>query len=112
MADYRKEADKLGEKWKKGVPIAFVPMARAPLARSLEKLGGRPKLRMAKAKAGPVVDDNGNLIYDVDFGVIDDPMALEAKLCVLPGVVTTGIFAGMCSKAYFGQEDGSITQRN
>ena len=57
---------------------------------------------MAKAKAGPVVTDNGNLILDWTFqmaelrekmGVSPDKdlwQAVNTQLCCLAGVVDTG----------------------
>ncbi|MHA1931926.1 MAG: ribose-5-phosphate isomerase A, partial [Promethearchaeota archaeon] len=65
-------------------------------------------LRMAQAKAGPLVSDNGNFIIDVDFGEIRDPEGLNLKILTIPGVVDTGLFIGMTSKAYIGLEDGSV----
>merc|ERR1712157_376606 len=86
VADYRKEAEILGTKWQKGIPIAFIPMAREPLRRALVAMGGAPTLRMGLQKAGPVVDDNGSLIYDVIFGEKEmrNPKELERNLCALP----------------------------
>jgi ribose 5-phosphate isomerase A len=43
-------------------------------------------------KDGPVITDNGNFVMDVDFGTMEDPVALAAKLCRIPGVVEHGIF--------------------
>lgn len=108
VADYRKIAKTLGEKWKKGIPLSVVPMAYIPVMRKIEELGGKPVLRMAKNKAGPVVSDNGNLIIDADFGLIQDPSDLDTKLHQIPGLVETGLFCGMACKAYFGMEDGSV----
>ena len=53
---------------------------------------GGPELRLGKMKDGPVITDNGNFVMDVDFGVIVDPKALEAKISPIPGVVEHGIF--------------------
>lgn len=111
VADNRKDSKVLGEQWKKGIPVEVIPIAYVPLMKKFEAMGGRPVLRMAKAKAGPVVSDNGNFILDVDFGLIQDPGALELKIKMLPGVVETGLFIKMAVKAYFGQEDGSLTSR-
>jgi ribose 5-phosphate isomerase A len=111
VADYRKESKKLGEQWKKGIPIEVIPMAYVPIMKKLEKMGGKPTLRMAKNKAGPVVSDNGNFILDVDFGIIEDPAKLESQLKMITGIVDTGLFINMAIKAYFGQADGSLTTR-
>ncbi|DAZ98717.1 TPA: hypothetical protein N0F65_006749 [Lagenidium giganteum] len=111
IADYRKESTRLGEQWMAGVPIEVIPMAYVPLMRQFEQMGGKAVLRMAKAKAGPVVTDNGNFVVDVHFGAIEAPQALNDRLKLLPGVVEVGLFCGMAEKAYFGQADGTITTR-
>jgi ribose 5-phosphate isomerase A len=109
IADYRKKSEILGQVWKKGVPVEVIPLGYVPVMRALELLGGKPVLRMAVAKAGPVVSDNGNFILDVDFGEIPDPASLDVKIKMLPGVVDTGFFVNMAEKAYIGEEDGSVT---
>ena len=108
IADFRKNSNNLGENWKKGVPIEVIPLAYKPLMKKFEKLGGEPKLRMAQAKAGPLISDNGNFIIDVDFGIIENPSELNEKILNIPGVVDTGFFIGMASKAYIGKEDGKV----
>ena len=48
-----------------------------PLQLAIEnQFGGKASLRMAKAKAGPVVTDNGNLLLDWTF----DLQELKQKL--------------------------------
>ncbi len=108
IADYTKKSEILGENWRNGVPIEVIPLAYVPIMKRLEKLGGTPVLRMAKAKAGPVVSDNGNFIIDVDFGKIEKPSDLNIKLLQIPGVVDSGLFLGMTSKAYIGLKDGKV----
>ena len=108
IADYRKRSETLGENWNKGVPIEVIPFGYVPILKKLEKLGGKPVLRMAKAKAGPIVSDNGNFIIDVDFGLIESPSDMNDKLLKIPGVVDTGLFVGMASKAYIGQKNGKV----
>jgi len=112
IADYRKKSEKLGENWNKGVPVEVIPFGYVPILKKLEKLGGRPKLRMAQAKAGPLVTDNGNFIIDVDFGAIDNPSDINLKILQIPGVVDTGFFIGMTYKAYIGQKDGKVIVLN
>ena len=63
---------------------------------------------MAQSKSGPLITDNGNFIIDVDFGEIDDPIELNKKILSIPGVVDTGLFIGMASKAYIGLENGEV----
>lgn len=47
----RKNSQKLGEQYKKGVPIEVVPMSYKPIQQKIEEnLGGSTILRMAVAK--------------------------------------------------------------
>ena len=69
------------------LPVEVIPMARAHVARELERLGGQPKLREG------FVTDNGNLILDVHGLTISDPPGFEMKLNQIVGVVTNGLFA-------------------
>ncbi len=109
IADYRKKAQILGQAWKKGVPVEVIPLGYVPIMKKLAAMGGKPKLRMAVAKAGPVVSDNGNFIIDVDFGEIPDPKAIDRQIKMIPGVVETGLFIEMAERAYIGEENGSVT---
>lgn len=68
------------------LPVEVLPMARSQVARALVKLGGQPKLR-------DFTTDNGNLILDVHGLTIKDPIALEAEINQIVGVVTNGLFA-------------------
>ncbi len=108
IADYTKKSETLGENWHDGVPIEIIPSALVPILMKLEKLEGKPVLRMAKAKAGPVVSDNGNFIVDVDFGQIKNPSDLNLKILQIPGVVDSGLFLAMAQTAYIGQKDGTV----
>ncbi|MFX1309101.1 MAG: ribose 5-phosphate isomerase A [Promethearchaeota archaeon] len=108
IADFRKKSEILGTNWKKGVPIEVIPMAYFPIMKKFKKLGGTPILRMAQSKSGPLITDNGNFIIDVDFGQINNPQELDQKLLSIPGVVGTGLFIGMASKAYIGTRDGEV----
>ncbi len=69
------------------LPVEVIPLARNQVARALAALGGRPVWR-----AG-FVTDNGNVILDVHGLDIVDPVALEAELNQITGVVTNGLFA-------------------
>jgi ribose 5-phosphate isomerase A len=50
-------------------------------------LGGQPEWRMG------FTTDNGNVILDVHGLSITDPVAMEAKIRRIVGVVTVGLFA-------------------
>ncbi|TET56471.1 MAG: ribose 5-phosphate isomerase A [Promethearchaeota archaeon] len=108
IVDFRKNSKILGTNWKRGIPIEVIPMAYFPIMNKLKNIGGNPVLRMAQSKSGPLITDNGNFIIDVDFGKIDNPGELNMKFLNIPGVVDTGLFIEMCSKAYIGLEDGNV----
>ena len=102
IADERKKAKILGENGQK-VPIEVLPFAAPFVIRKLSELGGKPKIREGTGKVGPVVTDNGNFIIDVDFGLIENPDALDAKLKRIPGIVETGLFVNMADIIYLGK---------
>ncbi|SJL09237.1 related to Ribose-5-phosphate isomerase [Armillaria ostoyae] len=113
VADYRKNVDYLCTNFKPGVPIEVVPFAYAKVLRNLHESLRSPNatLRMAVAKAGPVVTDNGNFVIDAPFSREDmmDPYAIMARIKMLTGVVEVGLFCHMAKAAYFGNQDGSVT---
>jgi ribose 5-phosphate isomerase A len=69
------------------LPVEVIPMARSHVARELVKLGGDPVYREG------VLTDNGNVILDVFNFSIPEPLAMEAKINNITGVVTNGLFA-------------------
>jgi len=93
VVDEGKLVDKLGSTFL--LPVEVIPMAVTPVTRSLEKLGGKPELRMGVKKAGPVVTDQGNLVIDVKFDHIKNPAEMEKAINNLPGVLENGIFVGV-----------------
>ncbi|MGI4985469.1 MAG: ribose-5-phosphate isomerase RpiA [Janthinobacterium lividum] len=74
------------------LPVEIVPMARALIQRRLRELGGDPVVRM-RPDGTPFITDNGHQVLDVRGLVIDDPLALEARVNAWPGVLTMGVFA-------------------
>ncbi|KAL9920382.1 ribose-5-phosphate isomerase [Glossina fuscipes fuscipes] len=111
IADYTKNSRKLGDQYKKGIPIEVTPMAYVPIKQHIQKcFGGSLKLRMAVAKAGPCVTDNGNFILDWEFAsekAYNWP-DVNRDLLMIAGVVETGLFVNMATKAYFGMSDGQV----
>ncbi|GED22636.1 ribose-5-phosphate isomerase RpiA [Halomonas halmophila] len=84
IADASKRVERLGDF---PLPIEVIPMARSYVARELVKLGADPVYREG------VVTDNGNQILDCYEFMIDDPVAMEARLNAIVGIVTNGLFA-------------------
>jgi ribose 5-phosphate isomerase A len=101
VVDGGKLSDKLGSKFL--LPVEVIPMAVGPVLRKLEKLGGKPELRMGIRKASPVVTDQGNLVIDVKFDDIPDPGALEQTINNIPGVLDNGLFVGVTDLVLVGE---------
>ena len=55
----------------------------------------------------PYITDNGNVLFDCAFGSIEDPVALDAQLRALHGVVDTGLFIGL-TDAVLVDRDGGV----
>ncbi|MGA1621360.1 MAG: ribose-5-phosphate isomerase RpiA [Synechocystis sp.] len=101
VVDSGKLVDQLGSTFL--LPVEVIPMALTPVMRALEKLGGKPELRMGVKKAGPVVTDQGNLVIDVKFDAIPDPAGLETAINNLPGVLENGLFVGVADIVLVGE---------
>lgn len=102
VADESKKVKVLGEN-NHPVPIEALPFAATLVMRKLEEIGGKPRLRERMEKVGPVVTDNGNLLIDVDFGLIKKPIDVENKLKKISGIVETGLFIEMADTVYVGK---------
>ena len=105
VVDSGKLVDKLGSTFL--LPVEVIPMAVTPVMQKLEKLGGKPELRMGIKKAGPVVTDQGNLVIDVKFEQINNPAELEQTINNFPGVLENGLFVGVTDLVLIGEiKDG------
>lgn len=106
IADEQKKVRVLGSN-NQTVPVEVLPFAIALVKTKISALGGKPVLREGKGKMGPTVTDNGNVIFDVDFGEVAEPEELAVKIKMIPGVVETGFFVGLTDVVYIGKE-GSV----
>ena len=84
IVDRSKLVDRLGTF---PLPIEVIPMARSFVSREIVKLGGQPEFRHG------FTTDNDNQIIDVYQLLIREPVALEAEINQIPGVVSNGLFA-------------------
>jgi ribose 5-phosphate isomerase A len=73
-----------------------IGFAEPLVAKKLTDLGARV-VRRQDASGKPYLTDEGHHILDCHFGQIPDPIALNTKLCDLPGIVEHGLFVGMAS---------------
>ena len=101
VVDGGKLVDKLGSTFL--LPVEVIPMAVTPVMRKLEKMGGKPELRMGVKKAGPVVTDQGNLVIDVKYSTIENPQELEVQINNIPGVLENGLFVNVADVILVGE---------
>jgi ribose 5-phosphate isomerase A len=99
VADESKLVGRLG---RGPVPIEILPFLWEATSRSVESLGGRPELRLAAGE--PYRTDNGNVVLDTSFGVVDAGLGLA--LHGIPGVIEHGLFFGMARAAIIGSATG------
>jgi len=105
VADERKKVKFLGEN-NQPVPIEAIPFATPIVMHKIKEMGGKTFLRESNKKVGPVITDNGNIIVDVNFGLVHEPAELNHKLRGIPGVVETGLFVKMADLIYLGERAG------
>ncbi len=97
IADVSKRVETLGAF---ALPVEVVPFGLTATRNMIESLAGDAgcngdiKVRIGVG-GKPFVTDNGNLILDCAFGVIDDPEGLDDALKLVPGVVESGLFLGI-----------------
>jgi ribose 5-phosphate isomerase A len=107
IADHSKQVAMLG-----GFPLAveIIPFGAAATLRRLAALmassGSAGQVSLRRDNGAPLRSDNGNLLADLCFGVISDPVALARALADMPGVVDHGLFLDMAACAYLGTPHG------
>ncbi len=107
IADESKNVELLGD-FK--VPVEVTKFASELTAKKIEGLGGISKLRVKDGQT--FITDNGNYIYDCDFGKIENPKELCERLNMIPGVVENGIFPNMADTIIIAHKDGKISEKN
>ena len=86
------------------LPVEIVPFGWQTTIDRLTGLGAAPQLRRTDGR--PFTTDGGNYIADCALGEIADPVALEARLSAVVGVIETGLFIGMASTIVVGRPAG------
>jgi len=87
------------------LPVEVLPFAGAWVARALTDLGGTPARRLL-ADGTPFHTDQGNVIFDTAFTVIEDPARLAAALASVPGIVEHGLFLDEIDTVFIGRSSG------
>jgi len=89
------------------VPVEVVPFGVRSTLRALSATGPRFAVRR-RIDGSPLLSDNGNLLADGAYEVIDDPEGLAARLDAIPGVVGHGLFLGMADLVLVARLDGTV----
>lgn len=106
VADEAKQVRELGSTFP--LPVECIDLAKGPVLRKLAELGAAPKVR-AKPDGSPVRTDNGHLVIDARFPRIADPAKVEREVEAMPGVLSCGLFLGLCDTAFVGTAAGVKT---
>ena len=89
------------------VPIEIHPLARQIIWKKIEKIGGKPELRILD-RGYPFFTETSNIILDCDFGIIKNPKALQQKLLNIAGVIEVGIFTRKPDIIYKAKANGKF----
>lgn len=105
IVDESKVVERLG---KHPLAIEILPYAREAIIDKIRKLGFHGSIREHN-KSGPIITDNGNMIYDIHFESLrDDPENDHERIIRIPGVLETGFFFNQAGRVFIGKEDGTV----
>lgn len=109
IADETKKVNKLG---KFPLPVEVLKFGSASSQKQIEALliaqnysDFTVQMRMEKNK--PFITDEGNYIFDLNLGEIQNPRKLCIDLNIIPGVVENGLFIDVCKAVVIGYSDGT-----
>ena len=101
------DSSKFVKDFNRTVPVEVHPTARQIVSKQIEKLGGKPKLRVLD-RGYPFVTENSNIILDCDFGTIKNPKTLQQKILNIAGVIEVGIFTRKPNIIYKAKSNGKF----
>lgn len=101
VVDGTKLSHRLGTRF--ALPVEVVPFAWAIEAEALSALGAHV---LRRGGEDPFLTDQRNFILDCDFGPIEQPSELSARLDARPGVVAHGLFVGLATDLIVATEQG------
>ena len=111
IADETKKVNKLG---KFPLPVEVLKFGSASSQKQIEELliaqnykDFTVQMRMEKNK--PFITDEGNYIFDLNLGEIQNPRKLCVDLNIIPGIVENGLFIDVCKAVVIGYSDGTAT---
>ncbi len=101
------DKSKFVKNFSRSVPVEVHPLARNTVTKSIKKLGGSPELRTLD-RGYPFITENGNVIFDCDFGIIKNPKSLVQKVKLIAGVMEFGIFTRKPDVIYKAKTNGKF----
>ena len=104
VVDGSKCTERLGTRFP--LPVEVVDFGLATTRLAIERLGAQIVLRGTGDASSPFRTDQGNLIFDCEFGPIEDAEALAAELASHAGVVEHGLFLGITSALIVASDAG------
>ncbi len=106
LIDPSKKVEFIGQNFP--IPIEAMPFAWQLVQKSLTEIGGKCVLR--KNGDGLFVTSYGSLVLDTQFDPSIDGKSLNERLNAIPGIVEHGVFCGLASAIYCGQ-DGTVFEQ-
>ncbi len=88
------------------IPLEVIPFSLPLVFRQVRQMAGNRSCEQRMQEGQPVLTDEGNLVLDADFGMLDDPAGLALRFSEVPGIVEHGLFVGMTRRAYIGTQSG------
>lgn len=101
VVDGSKLSPRLGTRFP--LPVEVVPFAWTVEVGALESLGAHV---LRRGGNDPFFTDQRNFVLDCDFGPIDRPSELAARLDARPGIVAHGLFIGLTTDLVVATERG------
>jgi len=89
------------------LPVEVIPSGWKPVQKKILAIGCK-KAELRKQNGQPFISADGHYILDCHFEEINDAMALNNSLHLIPGVVETGLFLNMTDTVIIGYGDGRI----
>jgi ribose 5-phosphate isomerase A len=105
IADSSKLVHQLG---KFALPVEVIPFGYKQAEQKISVAGSCQEISLRKKNRRVFITDHGHYILDCHFEKISHASALNLSLHLIPGVVETGLFINMATKAIIGYEDGEI----
>jgi ribose 5-phosphate isomerase A len=105
IADSSKLVQQLG---KFPLPVEVIPFGYKQVIHQIMQTDFCKKVSLRSKNDEIFITDLNHYILDCECEKIDDASSLNSVLHVIPGVVETGLFINIASKAVVGYEDGRV----